>query len=228
MFLFARFEPIVILFGFDLICWIVLLLSLYLFYMDFVSSHLLEPAEDWTIEEFMHHSLLKSQTVLDQRNNALLEALQQQFEQGKTDLLNCQEMIENPTTQENTTTTGTTKPQHLVLPKLKCIHISISTGPHATEVKALVPTDKSPCWVGRSGSKKFREKGISLRKDLEVSTTHGKFEILEGKPYFTDTGSSNGTLIEGREIAPNEPYELKEGMRITLGSSLCTVGLEMV
>ena len=190
-----------------------------------MSSHLVEPAEDWTIEEFMHHSLLKSHTVLDQRSNTLLEALQQQFDQGKEELLHCQEMTERPS-QENTTT-NTTKSPHLAPPKLKCIHISISTGPHATEVKVLVPTEKSPCWVGRSGSKKFREKGISLRKDLEVSTTHGKFEILEGKPYFTDTGSSNGTLIEGKEIAPNVPYELTEGMRLTLGSSLCTVGLEI-
>jgi hypothetical protein len=187
-----------------------------------------EPSENWTIEELMNWCLLKSQTATDEKLAALLEAMDQKFQQGKTDVLNFQENAlaktesSNNSNSNNNNTSNTSN-------KVKYIHVTISTGPHASdEPKVLAPTEKVPCWVGRSGSKRFRDKGLSLRKDLEVSTTHGKFELVRGKPFFTDTGSSNGTSIDGAEIVPNQAYELKEGMKLMFGSTLCTISLEMV
>ena len=172
-----------------------------------------EPTENWTIEELMQWCLLKSQSETDQKLTSLLDALEKDFSQGKEDMIRCQELK---------------YPAKLnAASKFKCIHVAISTGPHADETATLTPTEKGPCWVGRSGSKKFVTKGISLRNDLEVSTTHGKFEVLGGLPYFTDTGSSNGTLLDGKEMEPNVACQIKDGTKLTFGSSVCIVRLEM-
>jgi hypothetical protein len=172
-----------------------------------------EPNENWTIEELMQWCLLKSQSETDQKLTSLLDALDKQFSQGKDDMIRCQEI--KCADKLNASS------------KLKCIHVAITTGPHANETAILTPTEKCPCWVGRSGSKKFVTKGISLRNDLEVSTTHGKFEVLEGIPYFTDTGSSNGTLLDGKEMEPNVAREINDGTKLTFGSSVCIIRLEM-
>jgi FHA domain len=61
----------------------------------------------------------------------------------------------------------------------------------------LRPTPKAACMIGRSTGKKFKEKGVSLSTDEEVSTTHGKVHVRGGKLYFTDTGSTNGSTVNG-------------------------------
>ena len=107
------------------------------------------------------------------------------------------------------------------------IQIEIISGPHhnanSNNHYSLKPTYKKPCWIGRSTSKKFREKGISLNKDDEVSTTHGKFHIYpsgsNGKLVYTDTGSTNGTVYNDVEIEDNVPLELVDGMVLVVGNS---------
>jgi hypothetical protein len=108
--------------------------------------------------------------------------------------------------------------------KSTTIDIQIIAGPHSGSSFTLTPGLRKPCWVGRSTSKKFRENGISLKKDDQVSTTHGKFHIhpasaTNGKLVYTDTGSTNGTLYNGEEIEDQVPLELADGMLLVLGGS---------
>ncbi len=106
------------------------------------------------------------------------------------------------------------------------IHIDVVDGPYNGEFYDLQPKSRSPCWLGRSSSAKFKERGISLPLDLEVSTTHGKFEFKQGKFFYTDAGSTNGTRINGEECETNEPYELTaKGMTILAGQTTMKVTL---
>ncbi|EJK70099.1 hypothetical protein THAOC_08570, partial [Thalassiosira oceanica] len=76
--------------------------------------------------------------------------------------------------------------------------------------------------------KKFIKNGISLNKDQEVSTTHGKFlvDVEEDGDlafYFVDVGSTNGTQYKGDKLEANRQVRLHDGMELTLGNSVCRI-----
>ena len=86
----------------------------------------------------------------------------------------------NSTTATNSTTTTDTKPSSSTSNNsTTSIQISITAGPHTSSKYLLRPKPGVPCLLGRSKGKKFIKNGVSLHKDQEVSTTHGKF-IIEG------------------------------------------------
>ena len=104
------------------------------------------------------------------------------------------------------------------------IHIDIVGGGEYDGTSFQVkPTKSAHSWVGRSTSKKFREKGISLPKDLEVSTTHGRFEKKMGKFVYVDTGSTNGSRLGDVELEPDQKVELYTGMEITVGQTVMKI-----
>uniref|UniRef100_A0A7S0XLF8 FHA domain-containing protein n=1 Tax=Pseudo-nitzschia delicatissima TaxID=44447 RepID=A0A7S0XLF8_9STRA len=122
-----------------------------------------------------------------------------------------------PVTSEDTSATDS---------KPDTIHIDVVDGPYKGQFYDLQPKTRSPCWIGRSSSAKFKDRGISLPVDLEVSTTHGKFEFKHGKFYYTDAGSTNGTRINGEDCESNKPYELEtKGMTILAGQTTMNVTL---
>ena len=51
--------------------------------------------------------------------------------------------------------------------------------------------------IGRSTGRLFKEKGVSLYKDKEISTTHAKVEIRNGQVFLMDVRSTNGTQLNG-------------------------------
>ena len=131
----------------------------------------------------------------------------------------------------NNTSTAVTK---------KTLHITILTGPHAPQTFQLQPKHTQPCLIGRSKGKKFLRNGISLSKDQEVSTTHGKFMVeeeivvpplhddnvhdsgggvVQNKFYYTDVGSTNGSTVGEVRLEPNVRVEIEEGMELRIGNS---------
>lgn len=90
------------------------------------------------------------------------------------------------------------------------IRIDVVSGPYTGKFFMLKPTPRTACLIGRSTSKKFKEKGISLPQDGEVSTSHGKIEMISNKYYYIDTGSTNGSRLKesGYDIPAHEPILL--------------------
>ena len=79
---------------------------------------------------------------------------------------------------------------------------------------------KKPCWIGRSSGKKYKVNGISLSKDLEVSTTHGKFELQnDGNVYYVDTGSTNGSVFDGQKVKQDVPHMIKDKSILLVGAT---------
>ncbi|OQR92061.1 hypothetical protein ACHHYP_04111 [Achlya hypogyna] len=76
------------------------------------------------------------------------------------------------------------------------LHLSLDTNPI--------------CHLGRSSGKKYKSPlGLSLPKDPEVSTTHAELRLSdEGKVYFTDVNSTNGTTINDKALKPRKPLSL--------------------
>ena len=115
------------------------------------------------------------------------------------------------------------------------IHIDVVSGPNEGLFYDLQPRTRTYSWIGRSQGRKFKQKGISLPKDLECSTTHGRFEYTNTtntggendgpKFYFVDVGSTNGTQIDGYECEPNVSYVLSTGMNILCGKTNLKVTL---
>ncbi|MCY7367872.1 MAG: FHA domain-containing protein [Chamaesiphon sp.] len=71
--------------------------------------------------------------------------------------------------------------------------------------------NRGECIVGRSP-----EVGLVLDSE-DVSRQHGKFFLQDGHYYFSDLGSSNGSVINDRVVDRNQPCILKNGDAIHIG-----------
>lgn len=75
------------------------------------------------------------------------------------------------------------------------------------------------CKIGRSTGREYKEFGISLFEDLEVSTKHGVLTRVNKEYFFEDTGSSNGTfdVANNVRLAKLVPVKLEDGMLLQMG-----------
>ena len=110
--------------------------------------------------------------------------------------------------------------------KVDTIRIDVVAGPYEGKYYELQPTSRSPAWVGRLSASDSQDLGISLPKDPMVSVIHGWFCYRDGRFYYFDPGSFNGTDINGDCCECRKQYELKpKGMIITVGQTAMKVTL---
>eukprot|EP00574_Skeletonema_japonicum_P006718 CAMPEP_0201716314 /NCGR_PEP_ID=MMETSP0593-20130828/2326_1 /ASSEMBLY_ACC=CAM_ASM_000672 /TAXON_ID=267983 /ORGANISM="Skeletonema japonicum, Strain CCMP2506" /LENGTH=288 /DNA_ID=CAMNT_0048206101 /DNA_START=190 /DNA_END=1056 /DNA_ORIENTATION=+ len=163
---------------------------------------------------------------------------------------NVHQLKQPPPAATAATTTSSNKPKSSTnknTTTTTVLVITILSGPHASQTYKLQPKHTQPCLIGRSKGKKFLRNGISLSKDQEVSTTHGKFSVeevvldhteddddgntdntnsrgggggVQKKFYYTDVGSTNGSSVGFEErLEANVKVEIEEGMELTVGHS---------
>ena len=49
--------------------------------------------------------------------------------------------------------------------------------------------------------------------------------MKDGKIYFTDTGSTNGSFVGDDQIEEGEPLEIVEGLKLRLGASVLRLSI---
>ncbi len=222
-----------------------------------------EPSNEWTIEELLRWSLDQYHNKAIEQTSQNIDSLKRQCEKECEDVLTLHEMAVdmanknsgsnnggeasqeenfNPqSTEQGNDMQSDTKPSAsasaaaAAKPTSTTIEIQVTLGPHSSSKYLLRPKPGTPCLLGRSKGKKFIKNGVSLHKDQEVSTTHGKF-IIEGgglsneggegpKFYFVDVGSTNGTVYNGGQLEHNVRLLLKDGMELKVGNSVLKIVL---
>ena len=96
--------------------------------------------------------------------------------------------------------------------------------------KIFIGTD--PRLEAHGKSKRLGRKAIGIGRDRtngviiadeRVSKFHAVLTLYRGDAFFKDTGSTNGTTINGKKLVPKRSYRLKSGDVIVLGRTRLTV-----
>jgi pSer/pThr/pTyr-binding forkhead associated (FHA) protein len=91
-----------------------------------------------------------------------------------------------------------------------------------TTTMTVQPFLRSPVTIGRRESN-------TLRLDAgSISRIHGAFLFGKGQLQYVDTGSRNGSFVDGVLIEPNEPVDIRDSSVITVGPFQIIVHLEIV
>ncbi|OEU11171.1 hypothetical protein FRACYDRAFT_193167 [Fragilariopsis cylindrus CCMP1102] len=227
-----------------------------LFYLFFFfspthfTSQPTEPTEDWKVEQVLHWWLLRANSESEAEYDVIVDGLSKQLHEGKATLWEAHKQVTeiikdvDMTADNNNNNNNDNNTENVENAQSKnnnkhppdannppdTIHIDVVSGPNEGLFYDLQPRTRTYSWIGRSQGRKFKQKGISLPKDLECSTTHGRFEYTnttgEGpKFYFVDVGSTNGTQIDGYECEPNVSYVISTGMNILCGKTNLKVTL---
>ena len=92
------------------------------------------------------------------------------------------------------------------------LEIRILSGARAGQAERF---DKPVIVIGRHPSVDLR---FSPEQDLDVSTKHAEIRLTEGRYVLQDTGSTNGTFVNGRRIETNGTAVLREGDKLRFGA----------
>lgn len=78
--------------------------------------------------------------------------------------------------------------------------------------------------VGQTMLVAGRQLGVDiLLNDDQISRRHASFEEINNVLYLNDLGSANGTRLNGRAIAANQPLTLSPGDRVQIGRTTLLV-----
>jgi predicted component of type VI protein secretion system len=168
-------------------------------------------SEDMTVEQYLN---TQCEGMIDDvriHGQSLVAKLQAQFQEQKDLIL---QMMQQQSSAQH---------------EIMCVTLRCMAGAHLGQKFRLEPTTATGddvFKIGRSTGRLFKEKGVSLYKDKEISTTHAKIELKNGELLLTDTGSTNGTQINsGPDLDRHVTYKLVDGDVICVGSTELIVNM---
>jgi len=164
------------------------------------------PSEDMTVEQFLELQCEAYIDDLKRHSASLIDCLKNEYADGVKSIKGM--MV--------AATSGLDRQKKL------CVTLKAGTGPHLGQKFRLEPSSddgEDVFKIGRSTGKAFKEKGVSLYKDKEISTSHAKVDIRNGQAFIVDTKSTNGTTINGEDVDPSVPIRLKTGDIIGIGGT---------
>lgn len=170
------------------------------------------PEDNMSVEQYLEMHLNTIIKDFKQHTQGLISKLQDEYQEGARSI--------NSLTNKN-------KSEE----KRICVILKVVAGPHIGQRFRLEPAGEDTEDVfkmGRSTGKQFKEKGVSLYKDKEISTTHAKIEIRNGQAFLIDASSTNGTLLNNEEVEPITPLRLKDADVITVGSTEMSVHIAVI
>jgi hypothetical protein len=161
-----------------------------------------EISDDITVERFLEIQCDSIIADLHEHGKSLIEKLRAEFQAN------------NSSIRKLLATTSADSKKVLIT-------LKVLAGPHLGQKFRLEPSpaEEDTYKMGRSTGKLFKEKGVSLYKDKEISTTHAKIETRNGQIFMTDVRSTNGTVLNGKEIEAQMPMRIKDGDLIAVGST---------
>jgi hypothetical protein len=175
----------------------------------------------------------------DKENSSVESSSSSNVEPSSSSTTKKQSLSSSSTTSTKPSDSSRKKQKQSVQKVYPSLQITITSGPHSPLSLTLPQTFRPnhPALLGRSTGKKFKEGGVSLGRDLEVSTTHGKFEmttikggnlansVAKYRLTFTDSGSTNGTFVvdrkgESNQVDEGEAIEITDATKIRVGATV--------
>jgi hypothetical protein len=92
--------------------------------------------------------------------------------------------------------------------------LAVSRSPAAARIGPSIQITTVPFKIGRGTTV---ANDLSLDEDTSVSRSHAVITYQNGHFFLVDQGSVNGTQVDGSRLAPQAPFQLYDGARITLG-----------
>jgi regulator of protease activity HflC (stomatin/prohibitin superfamily) len=92
---------------------------------------------------------------------------------------------------------------------------------------ALAPPQPALLATARAGSFLIGREGTIAVEGDGVSRHHARLEVVAGRMTLTDLGSTNGSFLNGRPLAPNSPAVLGSEDTLRLGKSVQVTGQEL-
>lgn len=172
-----------------------------------------QPKPGMTVQEYLLEEKTKMIEAIQEHIRVQVNKLKNEFELGKFELENVVEQtitkMEKDGDQENnkqsskksktsaSSSSSNSSRKNSITKKIKIVVIE---GVHKDASFNFKRTQRLIVMVGRSTGKRFKKGGVSLFKDSEVSTTHGKFHIVKDDLCFSDLGSTNGSFLNGEAL----------------------------
>ena len=166
-----------------------------------------------TVEQFLNQQMVEITNDVQKHAQQLIARLKAEYEEGAQEVWALMSSSSSQAAKEE---------------KKLCVLLKCVAGAHIGQKFRLEPatsTGEDVFKMGRSTGKLFKEKGVSLYKDKEISTTHGRIEIRNGQVFFVDAESTNGSQLNGADVGAQAPMRLRNGDVITMGSTELSVSI---